>query len=290
LRIQRTLEAAFMGNTKIHRNRVTLNGIDIFYLDTKTKGDTIICLHGRWGRGETWIDFMQHYGEKYRVIAPDQRGHGLSGKPVSKYTADEMALDIIALMDHLNIDSIILVGHSMGASVAGHLCAAYPNRVKALALLDKSAAGPEKASELPVEKIPPVDPIIKDWPLPFSSLTEARNYIKNAMESDLACQYFMNSLTEDMDGYHMMFSSQAMAANIAYYKKWFDLLPKIKCPVMLVRAGGHEAVSDADFNRMRSLLSDCMAFEMSHPDHNVYLGNWEEFYRYFDSFLSKAKS
>ena len=279
-----------MGTMKIHRNTVTLNGMDIFHLDTKTEGDAIICLHGRWGRGETWVDFMQAYGDRYRIIAPDQRGHGLSGKPVSKYTADEMAADIVALMDHLNIDSIILVGHSMGASVAASLCATHPDRAKALALLDKSAAGPEKASALPVTEIPPVDPITKDWPLPFSSLTEARDCIKNAMESDLSRQYFMNSLTEDRDGIHMMFSSQAMAANIAYYQKWFDLLPKIQCPVMLVRAGGHEAVSDDDFNRMRSLLSDCMAFEMSHPDHNVYSGNREEFYRYFDSFLNKAKS
>ena len=92
-------EAVKMSSVRIHRNIVTINGIDIFYLDTKTKGDTIICLHGRWGRGETWIDLMQHYGERYRIIAPDQRGHGLSGKPVSKYTADEMASDIIALFD-----------------------------------------------------------------------------------------------------------------------------------------------------------------------------------------------
>lgn len=279
-----------MSSIRIHRNMVALNGIDIFYLETKTKGDAVICLHGRWGRGETWVDFMQQYGDRYRIIAPDQRGHGLSGKPVSKYTADEMASDVIALLDFLNIDSIILVGHSMGAYVAGYLCATHPDRVKALALLDKSAAGPEKASALPVEKFPPIDPITKDWPLPFSSRVEAQNYIKNAMESDLSCQYFMNSLTEDRDGYHMMFSSQAMAANIAYYEQWFDLLPKIRCPVMLVRASGHATVSDADFDQMRSLLSDCMAFEMSNPDHNVYLGNRQEFYRYFDSFLSRVES
>jgi 2-succinyl-6-hydroxy-2,4-cyclohexadiene-1-carboxylate synthase len=278
-----------MSSVRIHRKIVTLNGIDLFYLDTKTEGDTILCLHGRWGRAETWVDLMQHYGEEYRIIAPDQRGHGLSGKPVSRYTADEMASDVIGLLDLLGIGSILLVGHSMGAHVAGYLAAAYPNRVKALALLDKSAAGPKKGNALPVEKIAPIDPITKDWPIPFSSLKEAREYIKNAMESDLSYQYFMNSLVEDADGYHMMFSSQAMAANIAYYEEWFDLLPKIKCPVMLVRASGHEAVSDDDFSRMQSLLPDCMAFEMSLPDHNVHLGNREEFYGYFDRFLSRVK-
>jgi 2-succinyl-6-hydroxy-2,4-cyclohexadiene-1-carboxylate synthase len=277
----------WMSNVKIHRNMVTVNGIDLFYLDTQTPGDVIVCLHGRWGRAETWVDFMHHYGEQYRVIAPDQRGHGLSGKPVSKYTADEMASDIIALLNHLDLDSIILVGHSMGAYIAGYLCAAYPHRVKALALLDKSAAGPEKGSPLPVEKIAPVDPISKDWPLPFSSLTEARACIKNAMESELSYQYFMNSLTERSDGYHMMYSAQAMAANIAYYENWFDRLPQIKCPVLLIKAGGQENVTTEDFCRMQSLLPDCLAFEMSDPDHNVHLGNPQEFYGYFDQFLRK---
>lgn len=108
------------------------------------------------------------------------------------------------------------------------------------------------------------------------------------MESELSYQYFMNSLMEDMDGYHMMFSAQAMAANIAYYQDWFDLLPKIKCPVLLIRAGGQGAVSDEDFSHMQSMITDCLAFEMSDPDHNVHLSNKEEFYGYIDQFLCKV--
>lgn len=279
-----------MNPIKIHRDIVNVNGIDIFYRDTQTKGTTILCLHGRWGRGETWVDFIQHYGEKYRIIAPDQRGHGLSGKPISKYTAGEMASDMITLLNYLHIESIILVGHSMGGHIAGYLTAEYPNYVKALAILDKSASGPETPNLLPVEKIVAIDPITKDWPLPFSSLREAQECIRNAMQSDLSYQYFLNSLTEDVNGYHMMFSSQAIAANLAYYENWFHLLPKIKCPVMLIRASGHEDVPDDDFSKMQSLLSNCIAFDMSHPDHNVHLGNKHEFYGYFDEFLKKVEN
>jgi pimeloyl-ACP methyl ester carboxylesterase len=276
-----------MKTTLIHRHSAAINGIEIFYLDTETDGDVILCLHGRWGRGETWADFMRRYGERYRVIAPDQRGHGLSGKPISKYTTEEMARDMIALMDHLRIGSAIVVGHSMGGGIAGYLAACYPERVKALAILDKSAAGPEQPSALPLEKIEALDPVTKDWPLPFASRLEAQDYIRKAMESDLSYQYFMNSLAEGADGYRMMYSDQAMAANIAYYHSWFDLLPKIRCPVMLVRSGSHEAVPDEDFGKMRSLLPGCMAVEMSHPDHNVHLGNPDEFYEYFNCFLER---
>lgn len=83
----------------------------------------------------------------------------------------------------------------------------------------------------------------------------------------------------------MMFSSQAMAANIAFDEDWFHLLPSIKCPVLLIRAKGNEAISDEDFTKMQSLIPNCLGHEMSHPNHNVHLGNKEEFYKYFDEFL-----
>ncbi len=276
-----------MNTVKIYRNVAKLDNLNIFYRDTQTDGQPILCLHGRWGRGETWVEFMRHYGDRYRIIAPDQRGHGLSDKPRSKYTAEEMSADMIALLDHLKIDSVILIGHSMGGHIAGYLAASYPHYVKALAILDKSASGPEKQNPLLLDQVSTVDPLTQDWPLPFSSLIEAQEYIRKEMESDQSYQYFMNSLVETIDGYQMMFSRQAMAANIAYYHCWYDLLPRIRCPVMLVRAKGNDAVSDQDFAKMKSLLSDCMAYEMSNPDHNVHLGNKDEFYAYCDEFLKE---
>ena len=233
------------------------------------------------------MDFIRHYGKAYRVIAPDQRGHGLSGKPISTYTAEEMAADMVELLGYLKLDSVILVGHSMGGRIAGYLTACYPQFVNALTILDKSAAGPPKPNLLPLDTIPAIDPVTKDWPLPFASLTEAKEFIQRAIDSNLSYQYFMNSLVETVKGYDMMFSSQAMAANIAYEQSWFHLLPKITCPVLLIRAKGNEAVSDEDFVKMQSLLTDCVPREMSHANHNVHLGNKEEFYGYFDEFLKK---
>jgi pimeloyl-ACP methyl ester carboxylesterase len=276
-----------MGKVTIFRATARLGGIDIFYRDTRTAGPAILCLHGRWGRGETWIDFMRHYGEAYRIIAPDQRGHGLSGKPVAKYTTEEMAGDMIALLDSLGIESSIVVGHSMGGTIAGYMAASYPERVAALAILDKSASGPEKPDPPSLDKIGSADPLTKDWPMPFSSLVEAQEFLRGEMKSDLSYQYFMNSLTETAEGYRMMFSPQAMAANIAHYESWFDLLPRIRCPTLVIRARGGEAVADGDFARMKSMLADCAAHTMSSSDHNVHLSDKKEFYGRFDEFLKR---
>jgi 2-succinyl-6-hydroxy-2,4-cyclohexadiene-1-carboxylate synthase len=279
-----------MAEGSIHRHWAGVNGLELFYLDTEASGVPILCLHGRWGRGETWAGFMRHYGERYRVIAPDQRGHGLSGKPISRYTSEEMAGDALSLLDRLRIDSAIVVGHSMGGGIAAWMAARHPERVKALAILDKSAAGPARPSPLPLEKIEAIDPITGDWPLPFASRLEAQDYIRQAMGSKLSYQYFMNSLTEGPDGYRMMYSDQAIAANIAYYQDWYDLLPDISSPTLLLRSGSHEAVPDEDFAQMKALIHDCLAFEMTHPDHNVHLANPAEFYGHFDEFLRRVQS
>lgn len=273
----------------IYRNITTLGDIDMLYLDTRTEGPVILCLHGRWGRAETWYEFMQHYGGRYRVIAPDQRGHGLSSKPVAKYTANEMADDMAALLERLGVKSAIIAGHSMGGSIAGCLAAQHPELARALAILDKSARGRETQCELPLSEIP-ADALTGDWPLPFATLHDAKAFIKNWSESELEYEYFMNSLTETAEGYTMMFSRQAMAANTAYNYSWFHLLPEIKCPVLLVRAKGGGAVPDEDFIKMQSLLPGCIARETASSDHNVFLSDPDEFYGYFDELLERLSS
>ena len=269
----------------MHRSLAQLGSVNIFFRDTEAAGPPILCLHGRWGRGETWIDFIQHYGNRFRVIAPDLRGHGLSSKPISKYTAEEMSVDVVNLLQSLHIESAIIVGHSMGGHVAGYTAAFHPTYAKAIAILDQSAAGPTKPNELPVGAIQPIDPITQEWPLPFSSLREAQECIRANTQSDLGYDYFMNSLVETVEGYQMMFSPSAIAANIAYYQDWFDLLPKMKCPVLLVKAKGGDAINDDDFARMKSLIPNCMAHEIPNPGHCVYLTDRAEFYRIFDQFL-----
>jgi 2-succinyl-6-hydroxy-2,4-cyclohexadiene-1-carboxylate synthase len=276
-----------MAVVNIKRSIAKAGDLDLFCLDTGTEAPVILCLHGRWGRAETWCDFLGHYGDRYRVIAPDLRGHGLSGKPASGYGAEEMAGDLVALLDGLGIENAIVVGHSMGGHVAGYLAARHPAYVRALAILDKSANGPVAPRPAATGESAIEDPVTALWPLPFRSREEAEDHIRRSAGSELGLRYFMNSLVETVEGYTMMFSEAAIRENIARYASWFDLLPSIRCPVMLVRARGGEALPDGDFAKMRALLPDCLAFEMSQGDHNVHLADRGEFYRFFDAFLGE---
>ncbi|MDR9855677.1 alpha/beta hydrolase [Paenibacillus sp. VCA1] len=229
---------------------------------------------------------MNKVNEKVRFFtAPDMRGHGLSGKPVARYTSQEMAEDMIELLNLLNINSAIVVGHSMGGRVAGHLAAHYPGRFRAAAIIDISARGPATPSSLLPEEIPNVDPFTKDWPLPFSSLPEAMQFIRNKTASEYWYLQSISGLTETTEGYRLMHSPQAMSANTAYDTAWFDLLPNIQCPVLLIRAKDSMWLPEEDFKKMSSLIPTCCSYELSDTDHYVYLANTKEFYECMNELL-----
>jgi pimeloyl-ACP methyl ester carboxylesterase len=97
-----------------------------------------------------WREQVAGIGSIYKVIAPDLRGHGDSPAPEGDYTIDEMADDVIELLDDLGLDVPVVVGGlSMGGYVALSLVARFPQRVRALMLMDTRAAGdsPEAAEK-----------------------------------------------------------------------------------------------------------------------------------------------
>jgi len=99
------------------------------------EGDPILLIHGfassslvNWV-SPGWFRTLTEAG--YRVIAIDNRGHGLSAKPhdADEYTPTKMAADAAALLDHLGIENAHVMGYSMGARISAFLALEHPERV-----------------------------------------------------------------------------------------------------------------------------------------------------------------
>ncbi len=94
---------------------------------------TVLLLHGKNFNGYYWkevIPFLVNEG--YRVIIPDQVGWGRSDKPVMAYSFHMLAQNTVALLNLLNIDKTIVIGHSMGGMLAFRLAMLYPEKVEKL--------------------------------------------------------------------------------------------------------------------------------------------------------------
>ena len=107
------------------------NGVQIRFLDQGV-GQAIILLHGLTADIEpSWIHtgVFQDLARDHRVIAMSLRGHGRSGKPRdSSAYGDEMARDVVRLLDHLRISRAHIVGHSFGGRITAKLLTTNPGR------------------------------------------------------------------------------------------------------------------------------------------------------------------
>ena len=104
-------------------------------------GPVVVLLHGFPLDLSMWDAQRETIGSMYRVIAPDLRGHGRSAAPDGIYPIDDMADDVVELLDALRItEPIVLGGLSMGGYVALSLAARYPKRLRGLMLMDTRAS------------------------------------------------------------------------------------------------------------------------------------------------------
>jgi len=275
-----------MEESKIKRAVIKVNGLNLFYRDTVSNNQSVLCLHGKWGRGETWTDFMFRYRDRYRIIAPDQRGHGLSDKPIARYAAEDFAMDVYELIKQLECGPVIVVGHSMGGRVAAFLTVLYTQEVKALVILDVPAEGPGSVSDLPPDKVPAVDELTADWPTPYPTYEGAIQDLSKRFSRETNVRYFLESLVETVEGYDFLFSRYAMSAIDEYRQSWYHILPQIQCPVLFVRAEDSWCLSKEEADKMRKLIKSCTYFEVTNSDHMVYADNPDEFYPQFEQFIS----
>ena len=119
---------------------IDTNGIRLHVLQDGPKdGPLVILLHGFPEFSYAWrmqIPYLAAAG--YWVWAPDQRGYNLSDKPdgLASYSIDELAADVVGLIDAAGQKQVFLVGHDWGAGVAWRVAAKYPDRLLKMVVMN----------------------------------------------------------------------------------------------------------------------------------------------------------
>lgn len=106
---------------------------DIRYRD-EGKGFPLLLIHGLAGDHNGWAPQIEAWRGRYRVIAPDNRGAGASSQVDEPVSTEDLARDMLALLDHLRVAAAHVVGRSMGGAVAQHIALLAPERVRTLTL------------------------------------------------------------------------------------------------------------------------------------------------------------
>src|SRR5258706_16448434 len=104
------------------KSKYLINGVH-YHVHITGAGEPLVLLHGFSGSSENWSAVTKRLETRYKLIAPDLLGHGQTDSPSdsSRYQIDAAARDLIALCQHLGVDSARWLGYSMGGRLALYL-------------------------------------------------------------------------------------------------------------------------------------------------------------------------
>ena len=139
---------------------VNVNGIRLHYLDWGGSGEVLLFLAGKGCNAHIFDDLAPCFTDKFHVMALTRRGHGESDHPEAGYDIDTLTEDVLQFMDALEIEKVILAGHSMANVELSHFNALYSERVLKLIFLDAaynrhSASFKDMLEKSPWKKIQP---------------------------------------------------------------------------------------------------------------------------------------
>ena len=128
---------------------IAIDGNDIHF-EERGSGAPLLLLHGLTGTGGDWrhVFDLDALAASFRVIAPDARGHGRSRNGRGEFTFRRCALDVLALLDHLEIERVRAVGMSLGAKTLLHVATLAPLRIERMILVSGTPRFPDATRAL----------------------------------------------------------------------------------------------------------------------------------------------
>ncbi len=130
---------------------VSLNGLNTYYRQDGAGSRIFFLFNGAGCTTETWGELAEWLASLGRVVRFDARGAGQTELPEEPYTLETLAGDAIALMDHLEIEKAILIGHAFGGRVAQIVTRDHPERASALILCGTGGFYPPKTGQPPAD-------------------------------------------------------------------------------------------------------------------------------------------
>ena len=120
---------------------VSIGDAEIYY-EEAGQGEPLLLVPGLSGQGSFWGQQVEAFKRDFRVIVHDHRGAGRSTHSPIKYSVEQMAGDVLRLMDALRIERAHLVGHSTGGAIGQVIALDHPQRLRSL-VLSATWAGPD---------------------------------------------------------------------------------------------------------------------------------------------------
>ncbi len=234
-----------------------VNGLRMHYRVRGPKdAPPLLLLHGIMGNAWEWDTAIDRLTERFRVFAPDQRGHGRTGwEP--PFTAPRMGADAAGLVQALDLWNVTLVGHSMGGLAGAFAVADHPRRFGRLAVLD---IGPTSLGSAAVARlVPALRHFARATYANPRAATDEWLAGDPYARRDLMRHYVEHGLVRDRDGlYRWRYDAQGLQQFVlegADAGAVSDALRRVCVPTLIVRGENSNALTAAGAAEMMELLT-----------------------------------
>jgi pimeloyl-ACP methyl ester carboxylesterase len=250
---------------------VVLGGMRFHYLDWGRRGKPVVLLlHGGGQTARTWDLPCLMLRRDFHCIALDQRGHGDSEWSYAhEYGADDHAKDVEGLLDHLGVETAVVVGMSMGCVNGLHFVARRPDRVRAFVAVDAGPwirfEGGRRISNF-MAAAPP-EGSLRDWidhALRFNPRRD-RRLLRRSLLYNMR-QLPDGSLTWKSDRRRTL-DIDTMSERLEQLRE--RVLPEVLCPTLIVRGGESDVFFDEDAERFANALPNARWVRVEGAGHSV---------------------
>jgi pimeloyl-ACP methyl ester carboxylesterase len=235
---------------------------------TGGEGPPLLLVHGWPQTWYAWRLVMPALARGFSVVAADQRGTGLSGKPADGYDTGTLAADLVALMDALGHRRFAVAGHDTGMWIGYALAADHPDRVARLAV-----------AETPLPGVSPSPPLFANahlndalWHFAFNRLAEVNDQLVTGREEvyfgwqfatkaarplpDYVVRHYVDTLAAGPDALHASFAIyRALDATIAQNQQ--RMQRRLTLPILAI--GGAHSLGEQVANTMKLAADDVQA-------------------------------
>jgi pimeloyl-ACP methyl ester carboxylesterase len=268
---------------------LSIDGLRFRYLTWGDAGaPTVLLLHGFSSTALAWRRVAEALGDRYRVVALDQRGHGASDwDPQGRYTINDFVSDARAFTEQLHLAPFILVGHSMGGSIAYTYASKYPQDVLRLVIED-AAPRPANDPRPPMQPMPA--PVFASRADVAASVREAQPLMSEDSVQERVDVYYVErpdrtwGFRADVEGVRKALVGSAERG----YETLWGHVRNIQCPTLVVRAGQEPpGISPETVDLLVATNPRIQVTTVPDAGHNLHFAHFEAFMPLLEQFLEQ---